>query len=125
VENLLRGLSVAIDSIGRIVVTGDTYGTTDKGRMFITRYLANGNVDTTFNGGYITAITGYHLTILGSSAIDSSDSIVVTGGFYETPTTENPKMFITRYLANGSLDTSFAGGVITKQFIAFRDTEGY
>jgi uncharacterized delta-60 repeat protein len=119
------GKSVAIDSSGRIVVTGDTSDTTDTKSMFITRYLANGTVDTSFaNGGVvIKQFNAGKDTIVWSLAIDSKGRIVVTGGTFDN--TDTVSMFITRYLADGSLDTSFAnGGVIIKQYTTGKSTEG-
>ncbi len=119
-----QGVSVAIDSIGRIVVTGFTTDNTDTQSMFITRYLANGTLDTSFaNGGVIIKqyTTGKD-TNVNQLAIDSNDRVVVTG--YTTDNTNTDSMFITRYLDNGSLDTSFAGGVIIKRYTTGSETTG-
>jgi uncharacterized delta-60 repeat protein len=121
-----QGLSVAIDSNGRLVVTGDTVDTTNTKSMFITRYLANGTVDTSFaNGGVvIKQFNAGQDNIVWSLAIDSKGRIVVTG--ITVDNTDTPSMFITRYLSNGSLDTSFAnGGVIIKTYTLGKVTIGY
>ena len=122
---LTSGQSVAIDSFGRIVVTGVTGESIDIISMFITRYLSNGTLDNSFSGGFITK----EYTIGGANygqsvAIDSSDRIVVTGytGFFDNPDTVS--MFITRYSSNGTLDTSFSGGYITKQYTSGKVTGG-
>ncbi len=122
-EKFTDGLSVAIDSSGRIVVTGDTVDNTNTISMFITRYLANGNVDTSFSGGVVTKQFTPGKSTLGQSlAIDSKGRIVVTGR--TTDTTDTQSMFITRYLANGNVDTSFSGGVIFEQYTTGKDTGG-
>ena len=120
------GRSVAIDSIGRIVVTGYTGDSDTNSSMFITRYLSNGTLDPSFpSGGFITK----QYTIGGvnsgeSVAIDSSDRIVVTGITGILTNLDTLSMFITRYSSNGTLDTSFSGGYITKQYTSGKGTGG-
>ncbi len=113
------GEQVAIDSNNRTIVTGTTFDNTDRGSMFVTRYLPDGTLDTSFSGGVIFKqyITGENTTGL-SVVIDSADRILITGVDYL-------KMFITRYLSDGTLDTSFSGGVIFFQYSAgFGGTAG-
>jgi uncharacterized delta-60 repeat protein len=120
-----EGRQVAIDNNDRVVVTGYTVDSTNTRGMFITRYLANGNLDTGFGdgGAIIKRYTTGKGTEANSVVIDSGDRIVVTG--YTTDTTNTVSMFITRYLANGILDTSFAdGGVIIKRYTTGKSTYG-
>ncbi len=117
------GASVAIDSNNRIIVTGDTVDTNDNSSMFVTRYLADGTLDTDFAGGVIFEQYTLGEDTRGASvAIDSNNSVIVTG---ETRNTTNTlSMFITRYLADGTLDTIFNGGLITKQYTSGKITGG-
>jgi uncharacterized delta-60 repeat protein len=117
------GVSVAIDSNNRIVVTGSTADNTGKYSMFVTRYLADGTPDTYFAGGVITEqYTSGKNTFGNSVAIDSNNSVVVTG--YTVDNTDKASMFVTRYLADGTPDTYFAGGVITEQYTSGKNTFG-
>jgi uncharacterized delta-60 repeat protein len=119
------GFSVVIDNKKRIVVTGDTTDTDGEVSMFTTRYLADGKIDNDYFGGNITKLNTPGKNTVGRSvAIDSEYRIVVTGDMYDSDSGTNYNMFIARYLPNGNLDTSFAGGVITKQYTPGRDTSG-
>lgn len=92
------GNSVALQSDGKIVVTGLISDPALNDSSFaLLRYHADGSLDTTFNG------TGKVITDLGSAgaavAIQDDDKIIVVtkaGG-------------LARYLSDGSLDTSFNG----------------
>jgi uncharacterized delta-60 repeat protein len=121
------GNSVAIDSVGRIVVTGNTLDDTFKSSMFITRYKIDGTIDTTFNAtsGYVTKQYTSGISTIGSSvAIDSDDRIVVTG--YTFDDTFKSSMFITRYNTDGTIDTTFnaTSGYVIGQFPDGISTEG-
>jgi uncharacterized delta-60 repeat protein len=113
-----EGFSVAIDSSGRVIVTGYSRGTNSVSSMFITRYLTDGTLDTTFgDGGVIFKnYTPGGNTEGFSVAIDSSDRVIVIG--YTDDDNVVSSMFITRYLANGTLDTNFNSpdGVIFKNY---------
>ncbi len=120
------GGSIAIDSSGRAIVTGITSDNTDTRSMFITRYLKNGNVDTTFNSpnGYITKqYTSGKDTRGQSVVIDSSGRILVTG--FTVDNTDTYSMFVTRYLTNGTVDTTFGdGGVVIEKYTPGYNTTG-
>jgi uncharacterized delta-60 repeat protein len=121
-----EGRSVAIDRVGRIVVTGIKIDATYKYNMFITRYNTNGTIDTTFNmtGYVIEQFPDGQSTYGNSVAIDSDDRIVVTG--YTLDDTFKSSMFITRYNTDGTIDTTFNGtsGYVTKQFPDGQSTVG-
>jgi uncharacterized delta-60 repeat protein len=126
------GQSVAIDISGRILVAGDTNNDNSVSSMFITRYLANGTLDTTFgNGGVIFKnYTPGGNTFVNSLIIDSSDRILITGvtGVTSVTSVTNSvkNMFITRYLTNGTVDTAFSDdGVIIKNYTPRGQTEGF
>ncbi|WP_405941017.1 calcium-binding protein [Streptomyces sp. NBC_00207] len=93
---------VAVQSDGGIVAVGGS----GPGGFSLTRYLANGALDTSFDGdGRVTTSLGGPQG--GSSAYDvvqqSDGKLVAVGGV-------NGDFALARYLANGSLDTGFGGG---------------
>ena len=85
--------SVAIQADGKIVVAGTRW---------IVRYNPNGSLDTSFNGtGIVTPGTG-----VKSVAVQSDGKIIAAGSSHDGSTFG---FALTRYNANGSLDTSFNG----------------
>jgi uncharacterized delta-60 repeat protein len=119
------GLSMALDSSSRILVTGYSYNsTTGNFDMAIWRYNLNGTLDTTFGGtGYVVHNNGaggnsddYGI----STALDSSGRILVTGYSYNN-TAGNSDMVVWRYLPNGTLDQSFGNG---KGFVVHNNAVG-
>lgn len=84
----------------KIIVAG--YVTIDTIKKFlVARYLENGYLDSSFNA------SGYNLTSIGSTdaiayktTLQSDGKIVATG-------TANNQIMVTRYLTDGSLDSSF------------------
>jgi uncharacterized delta-60 repeat protein len=113
------GHSIALDSSGRILVTGSSYNNTSWNigplDMAIWRYNSNGTLDTTFGGtGYVAHNNagGGNTTDYGYSiALDSSGRILVTG--YSMNAAGNADMVIWRYLPDGALDPTFGnGGVV-------------
>jgi uncharacterized delta-60 repeat protein len=107
------GYDVAIDSEGRILVTGSINNGSDND-MVLMRYTSAGVLDPSFGSGGIVTATG---TLAGADegkgiAIDSNGKILVAGTSYNTTTLSD--MTIWRYNSDGTLDTSFAGsGVVT------------
>ncbi|RLS73949.1 MAG: hypothetical protein DWH99_02165, partial [Planctomycetota bacterium] len=105
--------SVAIQSDGKIVVAGYS----DNGSNYefaLTRYNSNGSLDTNFDGdGKVTTDFGSSDTAY-SVAIQSDGKIVVAGYSFNG---SNRDFALTRYNANGSLDTTFDGdGKVTTDF---------
>jgi hypothetical protein len=103
---------VAVDSNGSVVVAGIS----GDGNLFIVRYLEDGSRDSSFSGdGVVTGGLPPALAV-SSVAVDSQDrdrrsAAPVIGGLTE--------WFAARYLANGTLDTSFGGdGVVGLQWLA-------
>ncbi|MDZ4405030.1 LamG-like jellyroll fold domain-containing protein [Prosthecobacter sp.] len=97
------GQNVAVLPDGRLLVGGyaSIGGNND---LALARYTATGALDTTFgSGGMVTtAIGGGH--DVGSMAVQADGRIVMAGfGFGVS----NYDVVLARYLANGSLDTSF------------------
>jgi len=101
---------VALQSDGKIVVAGDSYQSATGDDFALARYNADGSLDTTFGtaGTTTTHVAGNDF---GSSvAVQSDGKIVVAGSFYSTGGDRD--FALARYNANGTLDTSFAGGGI-------------
>ncbi len=105
------GSDVAIQPNGRIVVVGYS---SIHGRTQIARYHANGSLDTTFNGsGKIIGLSGSGRIY---SVVIQSDGKIVVGG--STNIAEPSFMFLERYTANGTPDTTFGnnGRVVITDF---------
>ncbi len=103
------GRAIALDSSGRILVTGSSGNGTDVD-MVIWRYNADGTLDTSFNSvGYTVhanAASGNDSDEGQAITLDASGRILV-GGF-STNGTGNLDMVIWRYNTDGTLDTTFA-----------------
>ncbi len=108
--------SIALQTDGRIVVGGDLGGVSLSGTIdgtAVVRYNANGSLDTTFGTGGIVVNTGIYDFfdvdfVRQIVAIDGSGRIDLGGESTVTST-----MAVARYLANGTLDSTFGtGGVV-------------
>ena len=102
--------SVAIQSDGKIVVTGYSYSAS--GNDFaVVRYNTNGQLDNTFGtNGIVTTPGGYPKSV----AIQSNGKIVV-GGF-SVSGSDDEDFAVVRYNPDGALDNSFGeNGIITTQ----------
>src|SRR5207244_50407 len=104
----------AIDSLGRIVIAGETYNWLNYDFAVI-RYTSAGALDTSFGGtGVVTFDFAGSEDRVNAVAIDSFDRVVVAG------TTLNGSSYVFavgRLTAAGALDTSFDGD--GKQTVAF------
>ena len=101
------GFSVTVQLDGKIVVTGvtDSGGTSN---FAVTRYNANGSLDTTFNGtGKLVTDVGIGSDDLASGVTVQPDGKIVVAGRSDSGGSND--FAVTRYNANGSLDTSFNG----------------
>ncbi|MBL8810286.1 MAG: cadherin domain-containing protein, partial [Planctomycetaceae bacterium] len=96
--------SVAIDSLGRIVVAGQSYNVTASGTGYdfgLARYNVDGTLDLSFdNDGKLTTDFGRSDDIANSVAIDSLGRIVVAGR-------SNTDFALARYNLDGTLDPMF------------------
>lgn len=109
--------SVAIQSDGKIVVAGESSGTTTPITFALARYNPNGSLDTTFgtNGRVTTAFPGTNCG--ASGVVIQPDGKIIAAGNRElnTPAT-NYDFALARYNPDGSLDTSFgSGGLVTTE----------
>jgi uncharacterized delta-60 repeat protein len=104
------GLSVAVQSDGKIVVAGYSDSTTSAD-FAIARYNVDGTLDTSFSSdGKLTTDFGTRFDYGRSVAVQSDGKIVVAGN-------SDNSIAMARYNANGTLDTSFDGdGKLTTNF---------
>jgi uncharacterized delta-60 repeat protein len=125
--SLDRAYSVAIQSDGKIVVAGESYNGSKWLDFALTRYNANGSLDTTFDGdGKVTTDFGGGDDTAHSVAIQSDGKIVLAGSSGIRGTFDSDDFALTRYNANGSLDTTFDGdGKVTTDFGKNLDDHGY
>ena len=104
------GNAIAIDSQGRILVTGSSKNTSGNMDMVVSRFTPTGAPDTTFNGSGTViqnGAAGSNGDDSGSGiAIDSQGRILVTGS--STNSAGNRDMVVWRFNADGTLDTTFA-----------------
>jgi uncharacterized delta-60 repeat protein len=101
------GRSVAVQSDGKVVVAGTGAG------MVVARFNANGSPDTSFGGTGSVTVPG---TIGGQGnavGVTSNGKIVVAGSVISPSPELLPRIAVARLNANGSLDSSFSGGVVS------------
>jgi|DEB19_MinimDraft_3_1074340.scaffolds.fasta_scaffold05335_2 uncharacterized delta-60 repeat protein len=99
------GKSVAIQSDGKIVVAGHSYGVATDFDFAVLRYDTDGTLDTDFGGtGIVITSIGLDNDFVYSIALQSDGKIVVTGEYWESM---NFAVVIVRYDTDGTLDTSF------------------
>jgi uncharacterized delta-60 repeat protein len=112
------GLSVAVQSDGKIVVAGTS------GSIYadfaVARYNADGTLDTSFSSdGKLTTDFGTRFDICRSVAVQSDAKIVVAGNTDFSPDfgPPNADFALARYNADGTLDTLFdSDGLLTTDF---------
>ena len=105
------GYSIALDAVGKILVTGFSVNASSRTDMVIWRYSASGSLDLTFHDGYgyvvhNNNVGGNNEDVGRSLTLDSNGRILVAG--YSVNTFGNNDMALWRYHPDGSLDTSFS-----------------
>jgi uncharacterized delta-60 repeat protein len=97
--------AVAVDADGRILVAGHDAGA----RFALARYLANGDLDAAFGGGdgIVTTDITSASDVANAVAIQTDGRIVVAG---RAGADARARFAMARYLADGTLDTTFGGG---------------
>jgi len=113
--------AVALQADGKIVVVGTTYANNDYSNedFAVTRYNANGTLDTSFGiNGRVTTNFPNLAAVASAVAIQSDGKIIVAGGAFPLFTFLGDYALV-RYNANGSLDSSFGrGGIVRTRFSA-------
>lgn len=107
-----EGWGVAVDSTGRILVTGRSWGgPATETDMVIWAYDSTGSLDATFGLGGVAvhhnAAGGMGADFGWAIAVDASDRLVVAGESYSTSMDND--MTLWRYRPDGTLDPTFGG----------------
>jgi uncharacterized delta-60 repeat protein len=111
---------VAVDGTGSVLI--GTVGSGPTASFGLTRYAADGSLDTTFGtaGVTVTAFAGYGVTASAVDALPDGDLLVAgTATAYAADgTTVNGSLFaVAEYTAAGTLDSAFGtGGTVTFGF---------
>jgi len=110
---------VKLQPDGRFVVGGNFQDGSGPHSFYLARYESNGAPDASFSSGMVTASPGTD-PALADIAILSDGKILVAG---TTNASTNADVFLMRYNADGTLDTTFglAGTVITEDAIQGRE----
>ena len=110
-----QAFAVAIQTDGRIVVSGQSADPVQGSQFAVVRYNTNGTLDTTFNGtGAVVTPVGSHESVAWTVAIQS-DGRIVAGGLSNNGTDFD--LALARYNTNGTLDTTFNGsGILISPF---------
>ena len=109
------GGAMALQSDGKVLVVGSAYDGTTTYRTMV-RYLANGNLDTTFGTGGKFVMAGLAPTAV---AVQPNGRILVVGPSYVVKNSmSTQRVVLTRHLANGTLDGSFASGGSLTVFVS-------
>lgn len=96
--------AVAVDSNGRIVISGRSVDASDGEDMYIARYTDSGSLDTTFGStGIVTYSSGNGDDGSFSLAIDNNGRLLVAGYLSNS----DKDLAVWRYNTDGSLDTTF------------------
>jgi len=109
---------IELQNDGKIVAVGSTRSTpTDPTVIALARYNPDGSLDPTFgSGGEATASLPGLVFGVSAAAIQSDGKIVVSGISAVFNDNTDSSCFVARFNIDGSLDSSFAGGIIIKDF---------
>ena len=101
---------VRIQPDGKILLAGTSYAVGSAYNIMLVRYNSNGTLDTTFNStGYVTTnVGGESYDYTRDVALQQDGKIVVVGESLPSFTAPG-NIFVMRYNANGTLDTTFDG----------------
>lgn len=116
------GYAAALQSDGRLVVTGYVSNGGSGNDFFVARYLPTGSLDGSFGGG------GVRISTLSGGADEAyalaiqSDGKILAGG-YATRTGTGQDFALVRYLGNGTPDSSFNGSGVV--FTAITSSQDY
>jgi uncharacterized delta-60 repeat protein len=104
----------ALQNDGKIIVVGNTNSYRLGSSFLVTRYLENGDLDTTFgNSGYVKTLVGDYCTAQ-SISLQKDGKIVVAGTAYgQSEDVRGADIMVVRYNIDGSLDLTFGTGGIT------------
>jgi len=101
---------VAVQPNGRIIVTGSESPTAGSPRILVARFTITGGLDGTYGSGGRVSTTNTPLQSAHRVLLQGGRAVVA--GIIDTPTAG-----ISRYNANGTLDTSFGSGGIARAHV--------
>lgn len=112
---------IAVDQSGRIVVAGfshvhSPWGESFNGAITIARYTDDGVLDAAFGdgNGIVTTSILYSTLRPSAMALDDAGRIIVAGyKFAPGPMWDMLEPIVARYTADGVLDASFDGGIVS------------
>lgn len=110
---------VLLQADGKIVAVGATKaGAVDPFQIALVRYNPNGSLDPTFgNGGIVNfSIPDISFTDFQMRGALQSDGKILVTGRVNVVGTADFNCFVARFNPNGSIDPSFSGGVVFKDF---------
>ena len=109
------GISIALQSNGKIVVTGYSFN-----NCVLLRYNSNGSLDSSFgSGGKVITAFG-SLNDAGMSVVLQGDGRIVVAGRFSNGLANSAVFVLVRYDTNGSLDTSFGSeGIVNTSISRF------
>jgi uncharacterized delta-60 repeat protein len=110
--------SLAVQSDGKIVVVGYSYGFAGSQDFAVVRYNINGSLDSSFDiDGKVTTAIGACDQNANAVVIQSDNKILLVGHSLNKSTSTN-EFAIVRYNTNGSLDNTFDfDGIVTTPLI--------
>lgn len=107
---------IAVQQDGKIILGGYTINTPFAKDFAMTRYFANGNLDTSFgvNGKVVTTVNTSFSDYIDKIVFDSQGRIIASGcSSFEV----NYKLAMARYTSTGLLDTSFGNnGIVVSSY---------
>ncbi len=112
--------AATLDEDGRIIVAGGRSGGGNS-EIFIARFHANGQLDTTFAAGGFVTLSGGNGQWAEAVTTDNDGRIVVAG----RRNGSNNDVIVARFLVNGELDMSFNGSGFRVQDIAGYNDQAY
>lgn len=100
--------AVALQPDGKIVVVGATQVSgTESGDFLVVRYNSNGSLDTGFGTGGVVTVNQGAYDVFNAVAVQPDGKIVAAGR-----TSDGDRAVVARLNPNGSLDSSFNGGLV-------------
>jgi len=106
-----RPNAVALQIDGKIVVVDTTAELSGEAQIAVIRYNPDGSLDRSFNGSGRVLYNNYYLSFATDVAIQAEDGKIVVAGFRSPKERNWYDVILLRYNSNGTLDTSFNGGV--------------
>jgi uncharacterized delta-60 repeat protein len=109
----LRGVGVAVQSDGRIIVAGPTSipGAEGGSAAYVLRLTPDGDIDRSYGDGGVALVTLETGFDPAAMALDGEDRVVLLGTSFDASTRDD--FALARLSVDGALDQSFAGDGVT------------